>query len=425
MRASKLFKLARSNLVRELGALAVSSGGVALGIGCLVFFLALGAGLQGVVNEVFPVSTREVEVVVPSMAIGNLLGEARLDDAVVARLRKVPGVAAAYPKMSLRIPAVTRYNGLFFGREIHMGLEVVGVGLMPELVGEDARLPFQDRGDGAPIPIVVSRRLLEIYNKVFAPQRGLPRLTDSMLIGFQFPIELGRSYIAGKTMPNAQEAALQLVGFSDRATLAGASMPLTAVMRINRRYGADADNYSSVLLRAQNADQVPEVAASVRRMGLEIDDSERNRALQIGAAVELVTLALGILAGLITGLAAVNTMQAFYASVRERTREIGVLRAVGATRGDVAGVVLAEAAVTGLAGGVVGVLLARLAAALLDRVASNGLPDFPFKPSTFFRFQGWHVALGILVALAAALIGAFFPARAAARLDPAKALTES
>src|SRR5207302_3602857 len=246
MRTGKLIRLARGNLVRELGALAVSSGGVALGIGCLVFFLALGAGLQGVVNEVFPVSTREVEVVVPAMAIGNLLGEARLDDAVVARLRKVPGVAAAYPKMSLRIPAVTRYNGLFFGRGIHMGLEVVGVGLMPELVGEDARLPFQDRGDGAPIPIVVSRRLLEIYNKVFAPQRGLPRLTDSMLIGFQFPIELGRSYIAGKTMPNAQEAALQLVGFSDRATLAGASMPLTAVMRINRRYGADADNYSSV-----------------------------------------------------------------------------------------------------------------------------------------------------------------------------------
>jgi ABC-type lipoprotein release transport system permease subunit len=425
MRAVKLFKLARSNLVRELGALAVSAGGVALGIGCLVFFLALGAGLKSVVHDVFPVSTREVEVVVPSMAIGNILGEARLDDAVVARLRKIPGVAAAYPKMSLRVPAVTRYNGLFFGREIHMGLEVVGVGLMPELVGEDARLPFDDKGEGAPIPVVVNRRLLELYNKIFAPQRGLPRLTDSMLIGFQFPIELGRSYVAGKTLPNAKEAAMQLVGFSDRATLAGASMPLTAVVRINRMYSADADNYSSVLLRATDADHVPEVAAAVKRMGLELDESERNRALQIGAAVELVTLALSILAALITGLAAVNTMQAFYASVRERTREIGVLRAVGATRGDVAGIVLAEAAATGLTGGVVGVALARAVASLLDRLASTGLPDFPFKPQSFFQFHAGHVALGIAVALAAALIGAFFPARAAARLDPAKALTES
>ena len=425
MRAGKLLRLARGNLTRELPALAVSAGGVALGIGCLVFFLALGAGLQGVVNDVFPVSTREVEVVVPQLAIGNLLGEQKIDDAVVERLRKLRGVSAAYPKMSLRIPAVTRFNGLFFGREIHMGLEIVGTGLMPELVGTDAHAPFDDAGEGKPIPVVINRRLLELYNKVFAPQRGLPRLTDSMLIGFQIPIELGRSYVAGKTLPNAQETSMLLVGFSDRATLAGVSLPLASVRRVNQRFGTDAETYSSVLLRAHNADDVPEVAAAVKKMGLELDETERSRALQIGAAVELVTLALSLLAALITGLAAVNTMQAFYASVRERTREIGVLRAVGATRGDVAAVVLAEAAATGLAGGVTGVLLARLTAALLDRMSRTSLPDFPFKPQTFFHFEPAHVALGIGVALLAALLGAFLPARAAARLDPAKALTES
>ena len=425
MRAAKLWRLARGNLVRELGALLVSAGGVALGIGCLVFFLALGAGLQRVVNDVFPVSAREVEVVVPSLAIGSLLGEQRLDEAALTRLRKIRGVAAAYPKMSLRVPAVTRYNGLFFGREIHMGLEIVAVGLMPGMVGTDARIPFEDGGPARPIPVVVNKRLLEIYNKVFAPQRGLPQLSESMLIGFQIPIELGRSFVAARTLPGSAESTMQLVGFSERATLAGLSMPLAVVQRINRQYGAEADTYSSVLLRAQSPDDVTEVAAAVKRMGLEIDESERRSALQIGAAVELVTLALSILAALITALAAVNTMQAFYASVRERTREIGILRAVGATRGDVAGVVLAEAAATGLAGGIVGVLLARTMAALLDRVARTGLPDFPFKPESFFHFTSRHMLLGIAVALAAALLGAFWPARTAARLDPAKALTES
>jgi len=425
MRAGKLLRLARGNLVRELPALAVSAGGVALGIGCLVFFLALGAGLHAVVNEVFPVSTREVEVVVPQMALGSLLGEQKLDDPMVDRLRKIRGVSAAYPKMSLRIPAVTRYNGLFFGREIHMGLEIVATGLMPELVGADAHAPFQDEGPGKPIPAVVNRRLIELYNKVFAPQRGLPQLTDSMLIGFQIPIELGRSYIAGKTLPNMLEGSLVLVGFSDRATLAGISLPLSVVKRVNQHFGAEADSYSSVLWRAHNADDVSEVAAGVKKLGLEIDETERSRALQIGAAVEMVTLALSLLAGLITCLAAVNTMQAFYASVRERTREIGVLRAVGATRGDVAAVVLAEAAATGLTGGVLGVVLARVVALLLDRLSRTGLPDFPFKPQTFFHFEAAQIALGIAVALLASLLGAFLPARAAARLDPAKALSES
>lgn len=424
MRAGKLWRLARGNLGRELGAMAVSAGGVALGIGCLVFFLALGAGLSRVVDEVFPVSTREVEVVLPQVALGNLLGEQKIDDAVVERLRKLRGVDSVYPKMSLRIPAVTRYNGLFFGREIHMGLEVVAIGIMPELVGQDVRMPFQDGGGDKPIPVVVNRRLLEIYNKVFAPQRNLPHLTESMIVGFRIPVDLGRSWVAARTLPGTQETTMQLVGFSERATLAGVSMPLQAVQRINQQYGMDAQSYSSVLVRAQSADDVSEVAAAVKKLGLEIDETERNRALQIGEAVELVTLALGILAALITGLAAVNTMQAFYASVRERTREIGILRAVGATRADVAAVVLAEAAATGLAGGAFGVLLARVTAAALDRLSRTGLPDFPFKPATFFHFEAQHVAAGIGVALLAALLGAFLPARAAARLEPAKALTE-
>src|SRR5258705_482066 len=118
---------------------------------------------------------------------------------------------------------------------------------------------------------------------------------------------------------------MQVVGSSERATLAGVSMPLAAIRRINRKYGADADTYSSVLVRAQSADDVGEVAAGVRKLGLEIDDTERRYAVQIGAAVELVTLALSLLAALITGLAAVNTMQAFYASVGGRTNRGGAV----------------------------------------------------------------------------------------------------
>ena len=424
MRPARLLRLARANLSRELGALAVSAGGVALGIGCLVFFLALGRGLQRVVAEVFPVSTREVEVVIPQVGLGSLFGELKLDDAMVDRLRKLPGVAQAFPRLALRVPAVTRYNGPFFGREIRMGLEVIAVGIPAEVIGADARLPFADPGEGKPIPVVVNRRLLEIYNKVFAPQRGLPTLTDSMLVGFQFPIELGRSYVAAKTLPDAYEAALQLAGFSDRAPLAGVSMPLEVVRRINRHFGQDTGSYSSVLVRAERSEQMGEIAAAAKRMGLELDESERNRALQIGAAVELVTLALSLLASLITALAAVNIAQAFHAEVRERTREIGVMRSVGATRVDVASLLLVEAAITGLCGGALGVLLARVAGLLIDRVARTGLPDFPFKPETFFDFRPTHVLLGVAIALAAALAGAFFPARAAARLDPARALSE-
>src|SRR5205085_12540315 len=210
-----------------------------------------------------------------------------------------------------------------------------------------------------------------------------------------------------------------------RAPLAGISLPLEAVRRINGKFGQDTGSYTSVMLRAQDSQKVSTVAAAVKKMGLELDESERNRALQIGAAVELVTVALSLLAALITALAAVNIAQAFHAEVRERTREIGVMRAVGATRTDVATILLAEAAVTGIVGGAFGVLLARGGGLLIDRISRKALPEFPFKPESFFDFRPTHVLLGIAIPVAASLAGAFFPARAAAALDPARALSES
>src|SRR5207248_2688022 len=161
---------------------------------------------------------------------------------------------------------------------------------------------------------------------------------------------------------------------------AGISLPLEAVRRINARFGQDTGSYTSVLLRAQDSQKVSSVAAAVKKMGLELDESERNRALQIGAAVELVTVALSLLATLITALAAVNIAQAFYAEVRERTREIGVMRAVGATRGDVASLLVIEAVATGIAGGLLGVLLAFTGGWAVDALARTALPDFPFTP---------------------------------------------
>jgi ABC-type antimicrobial peptide transport system permease subunit len=423
MRLRKLVRLAHGNLRRDLRGLATSAAGIAVGIACLVFFLGLGRGVQSVVQQVFPTSVRELDVILPQVALGSLLGEARLDDAAVARLSALPGAERAFPKMQLRLPAGVRYHGPFFGREIHMGLEIIAVGVPPDVTLGDSKLPFADAGLGKPIPVLVNKRLIEIYNKVYAPQRGLPKITESMMIGFQIPVELGRSWVAGQTLPGTYEASLQLAGFSDRAVLAGVTMPIEAVRRINKQFGRDAESYSSVLLRAQSARDVPQIVAAVKAMGLDVDDAERSRALQIGASVQLVTAVLSLLSALITALAAVNIAHALYASVRERTREIGVLRAVGATRVDVAALILAEAGTVGLLGGLAGVVLGRAAAALIDGLARTRLPEFPFKPDSFFHFDGGLLALGLFVALAAALIGAFFPARAAAALDPARALS--
>jgi putative ABC transport system permease protein len=104
--------------------------------------------------------------------------------------------------------------------------------------------------------------------------------------------------------------------------------------------------------------------------------------------------------------------QAMYTAVLERTREIGILKSLGASRIYIVNLVLRETAFLSL----VGILLGIGAAFLIKAGMSARLPTQPFPIST-----GWIVAT-ILIALGGALVGAMYPALKAARKDPIEAL---
>ena len=426
MNPRRLVQLVLINLRRDLRGLFLAAFGVAAGIGALAFFVALGGGVGEVVRtRVFPADARLVEVIPPKVSVG-LFGGVHLDDDAVERLRALAGVEAVHRKMQLRVPAVSRYDGVFFGQRLRMGLEILGEGVDPGLVEADLfpGKPFADPGDDGPVPVLVSSRLLEIYNGSFAKNRGLPALQPGLLAGFQFPVSYGRSYVTSAAAARAevvqQEAVL--VGISDRAMLQGITVPLETARRLNARFGQDAKSYSSVVLTAATPDVVPRITEAVRELGFEIDDSERSLAERVGAAVAITTGTLALLSLLICALAAVNIALSLGASIRNRSKEIGILRAVGATSRDVALLVLGEAAVVGLLGGAAGALIALGAGALVDWAAASFLPAFPFKPESFFLFPPWLLGAAVALGVVAALLGAYPPARRAARLDPARAI---
>jgi ABC-type lipoprotein release transport system permease subunit len=157
-------------------------------------------------------------------------------------------------------------------------------------------------------------------------------------------------------------------------------------------------------------------------MGLQLDEREKGAAEAAGGAVALVTGALALLSLLICALAAFNISHASTAAVRAREREIGVLRALGATRGDVRALFLGEASVLGLAGGVLGTASAFGLAHAVDRLAAHVLPPFPFQPASYFLFPPWLGAAGVGLGLLAAVAGAWWPSAVAARVDPSRTL---
>jgi len=108
--------------------------------------------------------------------------------------------------------------------------------------------------------------------------------------------------------------------------------------------------------------------------------------------------------------------------VSGRRREIAVLRALGATRGDIRGMVVAEAAAVGLAAGVLGVAVAAAGAVIVDRLAESWVPDLPYRPESLFLLDPWLIAGGLAIAIAAAVVGALPAARRSAGQDPASTL---
>lgn len=181
--------------------------------------------------------------------------------------------------------------------------------------------------------------------------------------------------------------------------------------------------YAAFLVEARSLDEVGPLSDRLERLGFSTSAPENliatvERYLHV---VEIVLSAIGLIALLISGLGIAN---ALLAAIRERRREIGVLKAIGARDGDVLRIFLAEAGLLGLAGGIIGAAIgwaiARSVAAVVNTyLTSQGLFGVTLvAPAT--------VLVGAVVgATLLALAAGALPARRASRLPAREAMSSA
>ena len=132
---------------------------------------------------------------------------------------------------------------------------------------------------------------------------------------------------------------------------------------------------------------------------------------------------LGLLGGISLLVASFGIANTMIMSILERTREIGIMKAIGAEDREIKLIFFVEAAVIGLAGGVLGTLIAWG----LDGIANRLAYRFILKPQgasyvDFFALPPYLSAGAIVFALVISILAALYPAARAARIDPVKAL---
>jgi len=252
------------------------------------------------------------------------------------------------------------------------------------------------------VPIVMSPTMIELYNGQFAKSHGLP-IADVDFVRFvtqrgglgamRFSIGLGLTTIAGSNAAIARHKVRRveavLVGISHKAMPIGMTMPIGYIQRWNREFlGEDAATaYSSIIVRLKDRNRIAVFAQWLQdELDLRLEDSLGEK---FATALFVVRLVLILISLVIITISSINIAHNFFMQVTERRRELGLLRAIGATQSDVLLVVLGEAALIGLIGGILGVLLGMALAKGVDYASAHYLPRFPYKPATWFDFKWW------------------------------------
>ena len=460
MRIASLVTLVRRDLLRTRGALATSGFGIAAGTAALVFFLALGLGVRAVLlGQVFPIDQVELEPPKgedPGL-LGILFGSAQpgVEQADVDALRAVPGVTGVYPKMKLAFPSSARGGKELFGYDVGTS-EMIADGIDPALVKDElpaGATPFEDPlakpgpacstdGDckapqyceiasGAakgicsdPVPALVSRYMVEIFDKSIAPAHRLPPIGQTLISqakGVTFSMRLGESLLGKAKQGSPRVVRARIVGVSKRAIDLGLTVPLAVATRWNREFAGDAaaSRFSSVIVQVGSNAGTSAVLAAGEAKKLAPKDT---RARDVSVLISMTMGLLALVAAVIFVVSASNIAYTFRVLVTERRGEIALYRAVGASAGDMRAWMLSLALVVGVTGGALGLAAVRLLAIGADVLAARKLPDFPFKPSTFFDFPWWLPLGAVGFAALFAVLGALGPARRAAKVSPASAL---
>ncbi|MEM7674878.1 MAG: FtsX-like permease family protein [Myxococcota bacterium] len=422
----QVYTLLRHDLSRSRGRFAGVGVAVAASVAVVMVLASVGLALyQQVLLPLLPrlplslvkVEPRTVNLGLIAFNATELTGG--LDERTIVKLGALDGVTEVFPIVGTAFPLRAAGGEGFIGRRIRT--DVFATGLAEGLVKDDVAdgYRFVDRPDGK-VPVIVARRLLDLYNTTVAPAIQKPQLSPDAVIGFEFELVVGTSLAKGTPDPSKvriHEA--EIVGLSDQANLVGITVPEPTLRRWNRDFG-HAPPLTGAYIRTRSPRDVGAVAQQVERMGLRVDETPK----LIGAALAIVGALFGLFTAILVTLAAFGIAQTFFRLVSERRLEFAIFRALGARRRDLRRLILLEAGIVGLAGGLTGTALGLGTAVALGRWTVAALPDLPFTPQGLAATPPMLMLAGILLGVVASVLGAWWPAVRAGAADPAVALRQ-
>ena len=180
--------------------------------------------------------------------------------------------------------------------------------------------------------------------------------------------------------------------------------------------------YSSFIVKVDESSNAASVAKTIKnsyKVGAIDAETQIKQQLSI---FNILGLVLGGIGGIALVVAAVGVVNTMIMSILERTREIGVMRAVGARRGTVSLLFTIEAALLGFFGGVFGLAIGYGAVLVANPIINKQLSGNNITSSNIITLPIWLILGVIALTTVIGILAGMYPARRAAHLDPVEAL---
>ncbi len=375
--------------------------GIIIGVGAVVLMVSVGNSFQNyILTQIASVGSSTMEVMPSGLQkFGGNLESLKLDD--YNAIIKIPGITSSSPVIIVAKP-------VHYGKEEGSPLVFGAYDTMVQNYGlkiEKGRMLDKNDEDGAKTNAVIGNKTAE---DLFGDKDPVG---SKITIG-DVPFTIVGKNEAVKSALLAQLDTPIFIPFSTAKAITNQSY-LTYITMKTTGDAAVIKEEIELLLRQRHHIDNPTGDPDK-------DDFQVQSAEQVSGIIGSVTLGLTIFLALVAGISllvgGIGIMNIMLVSVTERTREIGLRKAVGARKRDILLQFLLEAVFLTLTGGVIGIIGGAFFGWLLSALAAKALGEFTFILSFTAIF------LAVFMAIATGLVFGIYPAKRAANLSPMEAL---
>ena len=405
----------RANKMRSL----LTMLGIIIGIAAVIGILTVGNGLTGsITGSMSSLGATNITVFLQEKAGGmggmeTLLGVASpeeedlITDEMLEALRQRYGEAVAGISVSASAGSGVARDGRLYANVSLTGIneEYLAVNNTDLLAGRTIR---QEDLDGRRSVCVVSDRLVE----------NLYQGDADAALGDEVRVELNGEYQSFRIVGIYEYDASMSISFSaEEDVTTSLYIPITTANHLT----GSPEGYSTVTVQASAGTDSAAMAQSIREFLSRYYANNEDYGVSamamstmvesMSAIMDTLSIAISVIAGISLLVGGIGVMNIMLVSVTERTREIGIRKALGATNNDIRIQFVVESVIVCLIGGVIGILLG----AVLGYVGSSLLSEACLpRPSYIALAVGFSMAIGVFFG--------YYPANKAARLNPIEAL---